>query len=53
MKNKCEMCKKSEVSTPEGLCEDCFKEEKKFWSKMNKWKIVNIVAEELLDGKKE
>jgi len=32
----CEICQKSEVSTPEGLCDSCFKEEKKFWSKMKK-----------------
>jgi len=33
---KCEICRKPEVSTPEGLCENCFKEEEKFWSKMTK-----------------
>ncbi len=32
MKQKCEICQKSEVSTEEGLCDPCFKEEEKFWS---------------------
>ena len=33
---KCEICQKLEVSTEEGLCDPCLKEEIKFWSMIKK-----------------
>ena len=34
--NECEICEKLEVSNEEGLCEECFNEEIKFWSNIKK-----------------